>query len=343
MENTSSIDLGVVPTHLGFSTFIPNDHGELPRTDGELNVVKGMREIMQMTITPVTLVQMPYFPGTKREDIDEAIIELKKMGLKPHLILMTNPENDPTNPDHENAVFETLSSAIEVVKAHDIQTIALTAIEVWMSGIEKNGADLEAAREQVVKLYARLYREKIKGTGIKYCDIEPLRKGEMSTFGIKSTVDLVRMINDRLNEENPEFEKAFYRVLIDSAHVGDSGLAKEEIRDIITDLASTGELGDGHYSAPTSRGSEGDDLDGWMRDTTVANVKAGVHRLFAEVFRHDDRIIAPHMSKLNPPFGRDTTAGLDYTKVTAQNFNNLAMLVLNMASKGMVPPAQEAA
>ena len=114
IENISGIDLGILGTHLGFiDALVPDEHGNLPRNaDGDLVVFAGSREICELSPVKVDAIQISSFGGTKSDDIDELINNLKSLGLEAQLVMMVGGVN-PMNPDDEDGAVDCDDSECE--------------------------------------------------------------------------------------------------------------------------------------------------------------------------------------------------------------------------------------
>ncbi len=157
-----NIRLGVVPTHLRFvGGLVPDDSGKYPRdAAGVIRVVSGMRELCAISPVKFSCVQVSFFPGTAPAEIDELVAGLKALGLEVDFILMVGGVN-PMNPADEDAVVAQLLPNLKAAIAHGARYVSSTSIEEWMSTQEsrRDGAQLEAAIAQNVKVHLRAYAE----------------------------------------------------------------------------------------------------------------------------------------------------------------------------------------
>ncbi len=107
LQRHTGVKSGVVPVHEGFGNFFPTE-GKLPREgDKKLVVLRVMEDLVKISKIKMNVVQVPVFPGTDQNDIDELIGGLKEMGFEPQLILMVT-EGDPMNEEDEMTVANLL-------------------------------------------------------------------------------------------------------------------------------------------------------------------------------------------------------------------------------------------
>ena len=329
----SNVQLGVVPTHLCFvGSLVPDEKGKFPRNeDGVLCVLEGMRKLVEMSPVKFTCVQVPLFPGNSREDIDELVHELKAMDLSVNFILMVGGVN-PMNPADEDAVVAQLLPNIKAAIAHGASNVSSTSIEEWMSVNEarRDGADLEAAIAQNVKLHLRIYEEAgLANSCVKSWHIEFLRPGEFKTF---TNVDRGWAF---VHAANKALGRTFFKLLVDAAHCGDSGLTIPENEALIAKIAAAGELGIFHASAKTTRGCLSTD-DGWIGALLAAAAKTGeLQHVFVEMFHHADPGLEA-LRKLDPGHGVDTLDGRTYDEAMVDGLADIAHRLNNLAIRGFL-------
>jgi hypothetical protein len=302
----SRVQLGVVPTHLGFShSLIPDDDGRLPRADdGRLTTVVGMNRLRNISPIRIDLVQVSTFPGCNADDMDELISQLRAMHMDVDLVLMVAGVN-PLDPADEDAVLAQLVPSLRLAMRHGITRVASTSIEGWMDPTEsrREGADFDAAVERIVSLHLRAIREAgLDGSCIGEWHMEFLRPGEFRTFtSLERCCAFVRAANRALG-------RPFFKVLVDTAHCGDSGLSLEENAALIRAIAVDDELGMLHASARTTRGSLTTDA-AWIESLLQVALETGsLRQVLVEVFDHTDPALEP-LRALGLGFGIDTRDG----------------------------------
>lgn len=326
------VELGVVPTHLKFvGSLVPDADGRLPRnSDGALTTVAGMQEIVALSPVKPACVQIPFFASAHAGDVAELIAGLKALQLDIHFILMVGGAN-PMNPADEDAVVSQLVASLKATVAHGIRHLSSTSIEEWMNAeAPRNGAEFDAAVAQNVKVHLRAYREAgLEGSCVENWHIEFLRPGEFKTFtSVARGGAFVKAANAALG-------KKFFKLLVDAAHCGDSGLSIIENANLIADLAANDELGIFHASAKTTRGCLSTD-DGWIGNLLTAAAKTGkLRHVFVEVFHHEDPALEP-LRKLDPGHGLDTRDGRSYSQVTIDGLVDVARRLNNLALRGLL-------
>lgn len=114
---------------------------------------------------------------------------------------------------------------------------------------ERTGAEYGKAVEQLAKLHAKVYTEqKMEENGIESWNIEFLRPGEMMTFTKLSRAwEVVKAMNAAIGG------KQFFKVLVDSAHCGDSGEDVGETQKLLEEMIQAGDVSMVHVSVPTTR------------------------------------------------------------------------------------------
>jgi hypothetical protein len=325
----TNIALGVVPTHLGFiDALVPDGQGHFQReADGRIKIVAEMDRICALSPVRPTCVQISLFPGTSEGDIAEMMQGLKALKLDVHLIMMVGGAN-PMNPADEDAVIGQLIGSLRAAIQYGAASVASTSIEEWMNG--PVDMDLDTAIAQNVKLHIRAAKESgLLDSSITSWHIEFLRPGEFKTFtNISRAWAFIKAINKELGRD-------YFKLLIDSAHMGDSGLSIEENQRLIGELAAADHMGIFHASAKTTRGCLSTD-DGWIGATLLAAAKTGkLETVFVESFRHDDPALQP-LRDLEPGHGVDTTDGRTYTQVIVDGLVDVAHRLNNLKARGIL-------
>ena len=329
----SKAQLGVVPTHLKFvGSLVPDANGKFPRDEnGVLVTVAGMRDLFAVSPVKPTCVQIPFFASADPADVQELIDGLKALGLEIHFIIMVGGAN-PMNPADEDAVVGQLVASLKAAVRHGVRHVSSTSIEEWMSANEtrRDGAAFDAAVAQNVKVHLRVYEEAgLSGSCVENWHIEFLRPGEFKTF---TNVDrgwaFVRAANQALGRK-------FFKLLVDAAHCGDSGLSIAENEGLIREIAAADELGIFHASSKTTRGCLSTD-DGWIGLLLTAAAKTGqLQHVFVEVFHHEDPALEL-LRKLDSGHGIDTRDGRSYTEVTADGLAETARRLNNLVARGLL-------
>jgi hypothetical protein len=325
----TKIALGVVPTHLGFiDALVPDANGHFQReADGRIKIVAEMDRICALSLVRPTCVQISLFPGTSEGDIAEMMQGLKALKLDVHLIMMVGGAN-PMDPADEDAVIGQLIGSLRAAIQYGAASVASTSIEEWMNG--PVDMDLDTAIAQNVKLHVRAAKESgLLDSSITSWHIEFLRPGEFKTFtNISRAWAFIKAINKELGRD-------YFKLLIDSAHMGDSGLSIEENQRLIGELAAADHMGIFHASAKTTRGCLSTD-DGWIGATLLAAAKTGkLETVFVESFRHDDPALQP-LRDLEPGHGVDTTDGRTYTQVIVDGLVDVAHRLNNLKARGIL-------
>jgi hypothetical protein len=336
MESTitlkPNVQLGVVPTHLKFvGGLVPDDSGCLPRNaDGEIIIVAGVRELLEKSPVAFSGVQVSLFPGTQPEELDVLVHGLKALGLEVDFVLMVGGVN-PMNPADEDAVIAQLLPNLKSAVRHGARHVSSTSIEEWMSAEPaREGADYVAAMEQNAKVHTRAYQEAgLEGSTVQSWHIEFLRPGEFKTFtSLQRGWECVHAINEKLG-------KTFFKILVDAAHCGDSGVPLAENEALVAKISAANELGIFHASAKTTRGCLSSD-DGWIGAMLAAMAKSGsLQHVYVEMFDHTDAALAP-LRAVEPGHGVDTTDGRSYTEVMADGLADVARRLNNLAARGIL-------
>jgi len=325
----SKIQLGVVPTHLRFvGALVPDAAGKLPRNDdGDLTVYAGMKSLCALAPVPLDCIQIPMFPNTDTDDFSELVRKLKTLGLEIYFIITVGGAN-PLNPADEDAVVAQLVAAVRTAVAHGVRHVSSTSVEEWMNAAD--GGDFESAIAQTVKIHHRVYQESgLEGSCVENWHIEFLRPGEFKTFtSMEKGWAFVNAVNQALG-------KTFFKLLVDAAHCGDSGVSMAENEALIARIADAGELGMFHASAKTTRGCLTTD-DGWIGALLTAAAKTGqLRHVFVEVFNHEDPALE-QLRNLEPGHGVDTRDGRSYTEVVADGLGDVAHRLNNLAARGII-------
>lgn len=332
IENISGVKLGILGTHLGFlEALVPDESGKLPRdANGELALLAGTRELLEKSPVRVDLIQISAFGNTLPEESDAVFSGARALGLEPQIVMMVGGVN-PMNPDDEDGALAQLLVSLNAAKRHNLKEINSTSIETWMEGEPpKDEAEFQARVAQNIKLHLRAYEDAgLADSGVEHWNIEFLRPGEFQNF---TSLAKLRPIVSGLNAA---IGKPFFRVLVDAAHCGDSGLSMAENEQLIYELADAGELGPFHCSVPTTRGCLTSD-DGWIPALLAACARSGkLHSAFVELFRHDDPAMEA-LRKLDPRHGVDTTGGRTYTEVMIDGLVETARRLNNYKARGIL-------
>lgn len=327
-----NIELGIVPTHLRFiGGLVPNEEGRLPRNaDGEIAVVAGVRDLVKLSPVRFSCVQVSLFPGTLPEELDRLVPGLKDLGLDVDFVLMLGGVN-PMHPEDEDAVVAQLLPLLKSAVQHGARHVSSTSIEEWMSSEStREGADYEAAIEQNARLHVRAYEEAgLEGSSVQSWNIEFLRPGEFKSFtSLQRGWECIHAINEKLG-------KPFFKILVDAAHCGDSGVSLAENQALVGKIAEAGELGVFHASAKTTRGCLSSD-DGWVGGMLAAMAGTGtLKHVYVEMFDHQDEALEG-LRQLEPGFGVDTRDGRSYNEVVADGLGDVARRLNSLAVRGVL-------
>ena len=194
----------------------------------------------------------------------------------------------------------------------------------------REGAAFDAAVAQNVKVHLRAYQEAgLEGSCVENWHIEFLRPGEFKTFtNVDRGWSFVKAANVALGRK-------FFKLLVDAAHCGDSGLGIVENQALIAKIAEAGELGVFHASAKTTRGCLSTD-DGWIGALLTASAKTGeLTHVFVEVFAHADPALEL-LRNLDSGHGIDTRDGRSYSQVTADGLGDIARRLNNLVARGFL-------
>ena len=328
-----NISLGVVPTHLKFvGGLVPDEAGRIPRNDdGELKVVANLTRLCAASRVPLSCVQVPYFPGLDEGDVGAMVDGFKALGLETHFILMVGGA-DPMNPTDEDKVVEILVDGLTAAQKFGVAHVSSTSVEEWMQAgaSRKDGEDFDAAVAQNAQVHVRAVHEAgVANSGIVAWHIEFLRGGEFQTFtDIRRAGTVVHAMNEKLGRN-------FFKVLVDAAHCGDSGLSIPDNEAAIADIAAADELGIYHASAKTTRGCLSTD-DGWIASLLTAAARTGrLEHVFVEVFHHQDDALQA-LRDLDPGHGIDTRDGRDYDEVVLDGLTDVARRLNNLSVRGVL-------
>jgi hypothetical protein len=322
------IALGVVPTHIKFvGGLLPDENGKFPREeDGRLVTVAEMDRICSRSPVRPTCTQISVFPGGDEADTSEMIKGLKDLGLDVHIIMMVGGAN-PMDPADEDAVVSQLMGSIKASLEHGAASVSSTSIEEWMNG--PVDADFNAAVAQNVKLHIRAAKESgLLDSDIQNWHIEFLRPGEFKTFtNLEKAWAFVKAANKELGRD-------FFKILVDAAHMGDSGLSIEENQKLIGEVAAAGHMGI-YHAAKTTRGCLSTD-DGWIGATLAAAAKTGkLETVFVELFHHEDAALEA-LRDLEPGHGVDTLDGRSYTETVIDGLVDVAHRLNNLKARGFL-------
>lgn len=332
IESKSKVKLGVLATHLKFvGGLVPDENGRIPRDENGPLILQNLRQICADSPVRVDTAQISYFPGLHTGDIEELVSGLREIGLNVRFILMVGGA-DPMNPADEDAVVKMLVDGLQAAASHGIENVSSTSIEEWMKAdaTRKEGEDFDRAVAQNVKVHQRALEESgIAGSSVKSWHIEFLRGGEFKTFtDIRRAWSFVSAANQSVGSN-------FFKVLVDAAHCGDSGLSIAENEAIISEIGAAGELGIFHASAKTTRGCLSTD-DGWIGALLTACAKTGaLEDVLVEVFHHEDEALQP-LRDLDPGHGIDTTDGRSYNQVMIDGLQDVARRLNNLAARGIL-------
>ncbi len=327
------VELGVVPTHIKFvGGLAPDAEGRLPRgEDGRLLIVSEMEGLAAASPVKVQSAQVAVFPGVLESDNDELITGLRDLGLEVHLIMMVGGA-DPMDPADEEKVAAMLASGIGIAKKHGITQVASTSIEQWMQpgATPKTGEAFAAAVAQNVRVHLRACREAgVEGSCVKHWHIEFLRKGEFQTFNdLRKGWEFVKAANAELGSK-------FFKIMVDAAHCGDSGLSIPENEALVAEIAAADEMGMFHASAKTTRGCLGTD-DGWIGALLAAAARTGkLEYVFVELFHHEDPALEG-LRQLDPGHGLDTRDGRSYRETVIEGVVDVARRLNNLVVRGIL-------
>lgn len=327
----TSVDLGVVPTHIKFfGGLVPDESGKLPRNEeGKLRLVAEAEHLLANSPAPISTIQVPFFPGLDQTEVDEMFEAIKRTGVKPLLIMMVGGGN-PMDPADEDSVIPGLVEGLEAAKRHGIEHVSSTTLEEWMKpgATELTGDAFDAAVAQLGKLHARAVREaNALDSCIKHWHIEFLRGIEFQTF-----TD-VRKGWAAVKAMNAELGGSFFKIIVDAAHCGDSALNMVENVEAIKEIGAEGGISMFHASAKTTRGCLSTD-DGWIGHLLTACAETGTLEIvLVELFHHEDAALAG-LREADPGHGIDTTDGRSYSQCTIDGLVDVARRMNNLVTRG---------
>jgi len=334
IELKADIEYGVVPTHIKFvGGLVPDDDGRLPRgDDGQLLSVAELAHLKKTAPVDITAAQVPQFPGVNAQDTQDLFGGIRELGITPHMIMMVAGGN-PMDPADEDTVCEMLVSGLKAAQELNVEHVSSTSIEEWMKpGAQPlTGAEFDAAVAQNVKLHTRAVREAgAIGSCIKAWHIEFLRGVEFQTFTDAGKAWQI------VSKANEELGQPFFKVLVDAAHCGDSGLSMEENAEIIREIAEAGGFSMFHASAKTTRGCLSTD-DGWIGNLLTACAATGkMEVVFVELFHHEDPALEG-LREADPRHGIDTTDGRTYSEAVCDGLAETAHRINNLVTRGIMP------
>ncbi|MFM2220262.1 MAG: hypothetical protein RLZZ553_10 [Verrucomicrobiota bacterium] len=329
MKLLPKIALGVVPTHIKFvGGLVPGADGKFPReSDGRLISVAEMDRICQQSPVKPNCVQISAFPGADFEETGETIRGMQALGLDVHVIMMVGGAN-PMNPADEDVVVGQLKGSIKAALEFGAVSVSSTSVEEWMNG--PADMDFDVAVAQNVKVHLRAAKESgLLESSITSWHIEFLRPIEFKTFtNVDKAWKFVKAANDALGRN-------FFKLLVDAAHCGDSGLTIPEHEALIAEIAAAGHFGIFHASAKTTRGCLSTD-DGWIAATMAAAAKAGALKtVFVEMFHHEDEALASLRAAV-PGHGVNTLDGRTYTQAVIDGLVDVTRRLNNLQARGML-------
>jgi hypothetical protein len=329
----SSVQLGVVPTHIKFvGGLVPDAAGKFPRGgSGELAIVETMSHLCEHSPFRPQCVQIPFFSSADPAEVQELVTGLRALQLEVHFIIMVGGAN-PMDPADEDATVSQLVTSLKAAVAHGIRHVSSTSIEEWMSAKEgrRDGAAFEAAIAQNVRVHQRVYNEAgLAGSCVENWHIEFLRPGEFKTF---TDVDRGWAF---VHAANKALGKTFFKLLVDAAHCGDSGLTIEQNAALIAKIAEAGELGIFHASAKTTRGCLSTD-DGWIGALLTEAARTGcLEHVFVEVFHHEDPALEA-LRKMDSRHGVNTCDGRTYEQLVEAALADVAHRLNNLVVRGIL-------
>jgi len=328
-----NVEFGVVPTHIKFvGGLVPDGNGNLPRGDnGRLISIAELAHLKQVAPVDITAAQVPLFPGVDPRDTEDLFGGIKNLGMKPHMIMMVTGGN-PMDPADEDIVAPILVSGLKVAQQFEIEHVASTSIEEWMKpGAQPlTGEAFDAAVAQNVKLHTGAVLEaEALGSGIKAWHIEFLRGTEFQTFtNVAKAWKIAKAANEQLKQP-------FFKILVDSAHCGDSDLSMEENAAVIKEMANAGGFAMFHASAKTTRGCLSTD-DGWIGYLLTACAATGkLEVVFVELFHHEDPALEG-LRTADPRHGIDTTDGRTYSRAVCDGLADVAHRLNNLVARGIL-------
>jgi hypothetical protein len=215
---------------------------------------------------------------------------------------------------------------------HGIGTVSSTSIEGWMfpGETERTGKAFEEAVAQNVKVHRRVIEEAgLLGSSVQSWHIEFLRPGEFQTF---TNIDRGRAF---VQAANAALGNKFFKLIVDAAHCGNSGLSIDRNIATIRSLGDADELGAFHASSPTTRGCLSTD-DGWIGALLTAAAATGkLKKVYVEMFDHEDPALQP-LHEIDPGFGIDTRDGRSHAETVADGLADIARRLNNLHARGVL-------
>ncbi len=327
----TNVQLGVVPTHIKFvGGLVPDSDGRLPRgEDGRLLIVSEMEALATASRVKIQNAQITLFPGVDEGDTDEMFSGIRALGMDLHPIMMVGGA-DPMDPADEEKVVAMLAAGLRVAIRHGVTQVASTSIEQWMQpgATPKTGDAFSAAVTQNVRTHLRACEEaSVAGSCLETWHFEFLRKGEFQTFNdIAKCWEVVKAANAALGRK-------FFKIMVDAAHCGDSGLSIPENEALISAVAAADEMGTFHASAKTTRGCLSTD-DGWIGALLACAARTGkLKYVFVEIFHHEDPALEA-LRQLDPGHGIDTRDGRSYREAVLDGVVDVARRLNNLVARG---------
>lgn len=331
LYQATGVKTGAVIVQNSFGDFFPVD-GNLPRDEqNHLIALKGMDELAEASEILMNVVQIPVFPGTKQADIDELIWGLKGRGYEPQLILMVMG-GDPMNPADEDVVKKDLWEGVQTAIRNLLPGVSSTSLEKWMSWQdEKTSTDYDDAIVQLAQLHARVYTEQnMELSAIESWNIEFLRPGEMMTFtNLQKAWEVVQAMNEAIGG------KKFFKVLVDSAHCGDSWEGIDATTELLEKMIKAGDVNMVHGSVATTRWHHASD-EGMRAAVISTAVRNWVKLVVDEVFNPKDGALE-NLIKAKLGFGVNTGLGMSQTEILAANVKDTARRVLILKEREVIP------
>jgi len=138
--------------------------------------------------------------------------------------------------------------------------------------------------ERLANLHAEAYVDAdLESSKIESWNIEFLRPGEMMTFTELSRArDVVMAMNAKIG-------KPFFKVLVDSAHCGDSGEDISETQELFAQMIDEGIVDTFHASVEETRQHVSSDK-GMRAALLRVAIERGIKRIVDEVFNPEDDV-----------------------------------------------------
>jgi hypothetical protein len=133
---------------------------------------------------------------------------------------------------------------------------------------------------------------------------------------------------------NEEMGQPFFKVLVDAAHCGDSGLSKEENIAVIKELGGADGFSMFHASAKTTRGCL-TTSEGWVEDLLEACAATGkLKTVLVELFHHEDPALEGLRAAV-PGHGVDTTNGRTYSATVRDGLVSISRQLNELVDRGL--------